>query len=89
MSNLTLSLIVISTFILKIVACDAIVPQPPNDIKSLHFSMKTMFRTLGVDYCLFADALAHCPCKQVLFQASQQTSASVLLKFSYQQLLLS
>ena len=88
MSNLTLSLIVISTFILKIVACDAIVPKPPNDIKSLHFSMKTTFRTLGVGYCRFADALAHCPRKQVLFQASQQRlvllyHSSLLISNSY------
>ena len=72
MSNLTLSPIVISTFILKIFACDAIVPQPPNDIKSLHSSVKTTFRTLGVGYCIFADALAHCPRKRVMFHASRQ-----------------
>jgi len=74
--------------ILKIVACDAIVHQPSNDIKSLHFSVKTTFRTLGVGYCIFADALAHCPRKRVMFQASLQRLvllylASLLTSNSY------
>ena len=74
MSNLTLSLIVISTFILKIVAHK--IPAFQRE------------RTLGVGYCIFADALAHCPCKRVMFQASRQRLvllylASLLISNSY------
>ena len=76
-------------FILKIVACDAVVPQPPNDIKYVH--LKTTFRTLGVSYCIFANALAHCPRKRVMFHASRQRLVLLYLatESPYQQLLLS
>ena len=70
-----------------------IVPQPPNDIKSPHFSVKTTFRTLGVGYCIFADVLTHCPRKRVMFHVSRQrltvTSVSECTSQICQQLLLS